>query len=422
MEKEKKTHRAWSILVACCFLMMTLGLTTTILGFFIQAVSDSMGFERSAFSLYYTLGGLAGLIAMPIWGRVVGKIGARKTVLICGTGATVFVALLGCCQTLPMFYAAGIGMGTMIVGINTLPVSVLINTWFVEKRGFAMGIAMAFSGVSGTVFSPVVSGIIQSAGWRMGYFADAALLFLFTVPIALLLIKDTPAQLGLQPYGAKQATEAEQAPQSAAEGVPAGRALKSPAFIVLAIAIVLINAVGAMLQNLSGHITNLGIDAGSAALAVSVVTLTLIFAKILLGIVNDKFGTMVAVTGSFLFLAAGCATFAFAQDFTVVLVAAVLFGLGASGLTVMAPLIVSKMFGQKDYSSIYSVIGAMGSLGLAIGVPLIALDYDVNGSYITALLVCAVVMVGSIFLIAFAIKASKRLWGKEAAEMPTQED
>lgn len=412
MEKGKETkkgmHRAWVIMIACCFLMMTLALATTIMGFFIQAVSGDLGFDRSAFSLYITLAGIAGMIAMPIWGRVAAKIGVRKMVLIAGACCSVFIALLGFCNSLPMFYIAGACMGATLVGTNVLPTSILINTWFDEKRGFAMGVAMAFSGVAGTIFSPIVSGVINGIGWQTGYFLVAVLMLVFTVPVALLLIKDSPAQMGLTPYGAKETSE--QASTEEVAGVPAGRAFKSLAFIALGLAILLINAVGGVLQNLSGHITNLGIDPASAAMAISVITFTLIFSKIVLGMINDKFGVSAATIISFALLAAGCALFAFANDFTMVLVSAVVYGLGASCLTVMAPLITGKMFGQRDYSSIYSVIGSLASLGLAIGVPLIALNYDVAGNYVVALLVCAVIMVISIFLVLYALAASKKLW------------
>ena len=90
-------------------------------------------------------------------------------------------------------------------------------------------------------------------------------------------------------------------------------------------------------------------------------------------------------------------------------------------MTVMAPLITGKMFGQRDYSSIYSVIGSLASLGLAIGVPLIALNYDIAGNYVVALLVCAVIMVVSIFLVLYALAASKKLWKSDSKQQNVQE-
>ena len=408
-----KTHRAWSILVACCFLMMTLGLSTTVLGFFIEPVSTDLGFDRSAFSLYYSIAGIAGMLSMPVWGRIFNRIGVRKSVVIAGVMTSVFMALLGVCRTLPAFYVAGAGMGLGVGAIAVLPTSVLINTWFVDKRGFAMGLAMAFSGVAGTIFSPVISAIIESAGWSVGYFVNAVLIFLFTVPVSLLLVRDNPAQYGLTAYGADKVTEQG---ETKVVGVTAKRAYLSLAFVVLALVVVLINAVGGILQSLPAHLTNVGIDATTASLIVSVVTISLIFAKIVLGTISDKFGLRVAVVGSFCVLALGCLIFAFVDGVPSAVVAAIVFGLGMSCITVLPPLITSEMFGNRDYSAIYSVVSALASLGLAIGVPVIALDYDLTGNYVIAFIVCAVIMVVSALLVLVALKSSKKLWSAEDQE------
>lgn len=408
--ENKKFHRAWVVLIGCCFLMMALALLTTCMGFFIKPVCDALGFERGAFTIYYSIAGLIGVFAMPMWGRIIPKIGIKPAVAIGGTGGAIFMFLFGFCKSLPAFYILGLFMGIMVAGITVLPTSILINTWFQEKRGLAMGIAMACSGVGGAVFSPVLQNIITSHGWQAGYMANGVGLFILTVPVALLLLKGSPAEVGLKPYGAIDDKTSSGSQQVELVGVASGTALKSGPFFALALAIVILNMVTGSIQHMPAHFANIGISAAAASGIVSIIMLTVIVSKILLGIVNDRFGSLAAVTLAFILMAIGFAGFAMFKAYGTVIIFAVFYAVGLASTTVMAPLLTGQMFGQKDYSAIYAIIGAMGSLGLALGTPLIGVVYDKTGTYTPAFYICIIAIIITFALLSYALKASKKLW------------
>jgi MFS family permease len=417
--ESKKLHRAWIILVGCCFLMMTLALLTTCMSFFLQPVSDDLGFERGAFSIYYSIAGLVGVVAMPVWGRLIPKWGIKKAVVIGGIGGALFMFLLGVCRTLPAFYATGLLMGIMIAGLTVLPTSILINTWFEEKRGMAMGIAMAFSGVGGAIFSPIISNIIETYGWQTGYMFNGALIFLFTVPIGLFLLKGNPAEVGLKPYGAQETPASEEEKKGAEDipGVPASIATKSSSLIALAVAVVILNMIASSLQHLPGHLLNTGIEAQSASFIVSLVMIIVIVSKILLGILNDRFGPIISTAGALTLMGISFLLFATISDYKLALFAAVIYGVGLAAVTVIPPLITGQMYGQKDYSAIYAIIGAMGSLGLALGTPAIGFVFDKTGSYDLAFYGCIVAIVLVLVLMVYARNSSKKLWGAPTPEL-----
>lgn len=417
--ESKKMHRAWIILIGCCFLMMTLALLTTIMSFFIQPVSDDLGFERGAFSIYYSIAGLIGVVAMPLWGRVIPKIGIKKAIVIGGTGGALFMFLLGFCKALPAFYVTGLLMGIMIAGLTVLPTSILINTWFVEKRGLAMGIAMAFSGVGGAIFSPILSNIIQTYGWQTGYMINGAAVFLFTVPVGLFLLKGSPAEVGLKPYGVKDVPETDKANKDPNDipGVPAKIATKSSSLIVLAVAVVILNMIASSIQHLPGHLTNIGIEPQSAGFIVSSVMIIVIVSKILLGIVNDRLGPIIATAGALTMMAISFLVFVMVTDYKFALIGAVLYGVGLSAVTVIPPLLTGQMYGQKDYSAIYAIIGAMGSLGLALGTPIIGFVFDKTGSYDLAFYGCIVAIAVVLVMLVYARNSSKKLWNRVKEHM-----
>lgn len=88
-----------------------------------------------------------------------------------------------------------------------MSISTLINRWFVEKKGLAMGIAFAGSGLGAMILIPITSHIIEKVNWVTAFYFLALILVAINVPVAVFLIKNRPSDIGLLPYGAKEAVE-----------------------------------------------------------------------------------------------------------------------------------------------------------------------------------------------------------------------
>ena len=409
MKTKNGLHQAWVVMIGCCFLLMALALITTGLSFFVLPVSKTLGFERGAFTIYYSLAALVGVFAMPIWGRIIPKIGIKASVAISGAGGAVFMALFSLCRSLIAFYAVGLLMGIMIAGMTMLPASILINAWFESKRGLAMGIVMACSGVGGAICSPILAWVIETYSWQAGYVVNGVAMAVLTVPTALFLLKGKPSDVGLLPYGASESADGAAQGSKELTGVSSKIAMKSPAFIMLAVAVVLLNVMASLIQHIPAHLVQVGIDATMAAGIISIYMLVVIVAKVLLGIANDRFGTGAVLITAFVLWGASFVVLAVTHGYTVAVIGAALFGLGVSVVTVMPPLLTGQMFGQRDYSAIYAIIGALSSLGLAIGTPMIGLVYDKTGSYTMAFMGCLAILVVTIFMLLAGMKSAKKL-------------
>ena len=113
----------------------------------------------------------------------------------------------------------------------------------------------------------------------------------------------------------------------------------------------------------------------------------------LLGQLYDKVGTRRATFISNGATALGLCTMLVAS-FSPALIPIVLCqGLGCAFGTVAHPIITQAIFGLKDYSTIYGIISAMGSLGGALAPVFAASVYDATGSYKGAFLAMAVALV-----------------------------
>lgn len=99
--------------IAACLIMSAMIAGTVSFGFFMDPVTNSMGFERATFSLYFSLITIVGTITLPICGRLIERFGTRPFVIFGGIWTGVAMAALSLCQSLPAFYIVGclVGLG-----------------------------------------------------------------------------------------------------------------------------------------------------------------------------------------------------------------------------------------------------------------------------------------------------------------------
>ena len=76
--------------------------------------------------------------------------------------------------------------------------STAINNWFVRRRGTALAIFVTIMGLSGPVYVPAASWLIQTYGWRTAVTALGLLFLVVPLPLSLLL-RHRPEDMGLHP-------------------------------------------------------------------------------------------------------------------------------------------------------------------------------------------------------------------------------
>jgi sugar phosphate permease len=94
--------------------------------------------------------------------------------------------------------AIGIGTGSMALVFG----AIIADRWFVTNRGLVVGIFSAASSTGQLIFLPMLAYLINHHGWRTAVFVVAAFSLLL-VPFVMWLLADSPASVGLTPYGAE---------------------------------------------------------------------------------------------------------------------------------------------------------------------------------------------------------------------------
>jgi len=388
---KKKFFYGW-IIVLCCTLLMAAGtgIFVNCIGIFVKPVTEDLGFERGPFTLYTTISSLVTMGATLFYGELYRR-DQRKIRLYVTMGAVGSVSVFigySLSSKLWHFYLLAGCYGCVATTMAGLSVTTLINNWFIDKRGFATGLAFAGSGVSAAIMTPVLTYVVENFGWRMGYRAAALGGFCVLLP-AVLLIRIKPEDKGQVPYGyekiaaaAGESTGSVVLPEQT--GLTRAEAIKTPSFYFTVLGIIFLSLSGmGMSTHAIAYFTDIGYSSGTASAAMSLVMTIMIGAKIFLGVVFDKIGPVPSaiLTGSCMLIstiAIRCAGLAPFMPF----VFSACFGFGYSTLTVPYSYLISQNFGTREFSAVYSLATTFGGLGGGFASTISGVLYDHFGSYL----------------------------------------
>jgi len=212
-----RLHFAW-IVVAVTFvvLMASAGIRATP-GVLLVPLEREFGWSRATTSSAVSLGLLLYGLIGPFCAAIAQRVGIRRT--MAGAMMTLAVAVLLATRVrapwqLVLLWGLFVGTGTGMVA--TVMGAVVVNRWFAERRGLVLGALTASTATGQLLFLPILARLAEHQGWRWAlYLVGAAAVA--TVPLVLLLVRERPADVGLEPYGARAGA----APQGPSPGNPA---------------------------------------------------------------------------------------------------------------------------------------------------------------------------------------------------------
>ncbi|QYH19954.1 MFS transporter [Corynebacterium aquatimens] len=394
--------------------------TLTGLSFFTPMVlKDFPEFTTSSFLIYYTIYGFASAFTMLAAAQLIDKLKAQGLMIIGGAIATAGLALFAFSQSLWMFYLAGLIIGVGVgLSVQYVPV-VVINRWFIEKRGTVLGAVLAGSGVGGVILGFLVPPLMGSIGWRSTMLVLAGIMAAATILPGLFMIRNNPEDQGLSPYGAPPADKMRTTAKDEWEpGLPQEQALKSPWFWVLLASLAIFGITYGMTQHLVNYLNSapwgMAVSPQLISTIVVLATVLLIPYKPALGWVVDKIGLEKALVLCFTIASIGFVIFAFARSPWVFIASMFLVAVGLATGTVTPPLIGERAFGQRDFSKLWGILGMAYPIGLSVGASLWGLIPDLTGTYFWGFV--GVPVVTAIYVIGFlvVIRRSRNLWVPEA--------
>jgi MFS family permease len=384
--------------MALCYAMFTV----FVFGTFVKPLENEFGWQRGELSFALTMTNIAVVIASPLLGFVIDRIGVRRvlipSIILMGLAVASMALLNG---NIWHFYAMYLLIP--ILGAGTLPQSYsrTIIAWFIRRRGLALGIALSGFGVGAALIPSFAQIMIDSFGWRTAYIGFAAAIFCISLPMTLLLLKETPAEMDLLPDGENGLQNTSTNKNDHNIGLSGGDAAKTkPYWLILSSFFLVGIGITSILAHLVPMLIDRGVAPATAALCMTSLGIGLIFGRILSGYLMDRYFAPYITAIFLLGLFIGIVILALGTSGGLVFVAAIFVGLATGAEISEIAYICSRYFGQKSFAQIYGMMFAAFQLGSAFGAPLMGVYYDNAGNYIGALWFIAIIVLIGTTLIA----------------------
>ena len=172
-------------------------------GVLIIPLENEFGWSRATISFAVSINLIFFGLAGPFAAAFVERFGLRRVIVVarCSAIAAGSVLTIFMDQPWQLDLLWGV-VNAAATGAISLPLAALIaNRWFVARRGLVTGILTASNATGQLIFLPVLAWLVEHYGWRYAAGTAAAVALTVVLPLALLFMRDRPADLGLAPYG-----------------------------------------------------------------------------------------------------------------------------------------------------------------------------------------------------------------------------
>jgi MFS family permease len=353
-------------------------------------------------SALYAVGtGVSALMVMTV-SRLADRWGPRTTLIMVaiafGTACFGMAFAVGSIAFF-MAFAALRALGQGSLPINS---TLLVASWFVERRGRAIAIVGLGFAASNAVLPPVSQFLIVNVGWREAYMVLGVMVWVLVLPGAIFLVRNTPEDAGLYPDGRSQPPANEPRP-SQVKGQPDKRKVfTSLTFWMLAIPLATPSFVSTALIF---HQVSIFSERGLSATVAASVFVPYAIASASCGIVGgfaaDRFGPKALfIVTMIVLLSATLMVLVIANPLMAVVYALVL---GSSGgfQRIVSGVTWAHIYGRHNLGRIQGSAMMIGITSAAIGPLPVAFLQEQTGSYSLPIVLMAALPLLAILVISF---------------------
>lgn len=354
----------------------------------IDPLIRDLGVSRTQISTSYLIGTLAGAAALPLLGNALDRYGIRRVLTaIAAVFGAVLIALSAVTEIVGLT-AGFAGIRAMGQGALTLAASTAVALWFDRRRGFALGLSTAL-GMAAISLAPVLfERLVSELGWRTAWFLEGLAVWVVVLPIALLGMRDRPADLGQHPDGVAPAAGTQTRPW----GWTRAQAARTGMFWVFSAGV----ATSSMLVTaLAFHQISLlgerGLSPAAAAANFLPQTAATLLATLGVGALVDRVAPRLLLPVSMVLLSAALLWARVADPGLSAIGLGLTIGAAAGSVQVLGQAAFPRYYGVAHVGAIRGIVTAVGVGASAVGPLLFALGRGQTGSYAGILLVSAAV-------------------------------
>ena len=204
LKSERRLHPAW---IAAAVTFFTLAATA---GFraapsvLLIPLQEAFGWSRNSISTAISVNILVYGLFSPFAAALMERFTIRKVVLVAltvvGSGAFSTIFIHSPWQLIALWgFVVGAGTGSMALVFAAS----IANRWFIERKGTVLGALTAAAATGQLIFLPGLSWLATHHGWKSVSITVACAAWVM-VPLIAIFLKESPAEMGLTPYGAPE--------------------------------------------------------------------------------------------------------------------------------------------------------------------------------------------------------------------------
>lgn len=339
-------------------------------GAFFESMSDEFGTGSAATSAVFSLTAFCYYLLGLVSGRAMDRFGPKPLLVVAAVAMLVGLSLTAAVDRLwlgYLTYGLGVGIG---VACGYVPMVALVGGWFERRRGTALGVAVAGIGVGTLVGAAIAAAAVSRYGWRTAYVGLA-------IASAVLL-------LGCAALATRPPRPAHQ-PAS----LPLGGVVRTPAFGLLYVSTLLASlALFVPFVLLPPFAESAGVPPVVGAALVGLIGLASVLGRLAIGAIADRFGLVRSYRVCFAVVAASFLIWLVATEYRLLVVFAVVLGIGYGGCIALNPAVLAQMFGVDRLGGLVGLMYTSAGIGTLIGPLAAGFLIDVTGTYRWAIAGC----------------------------------
>ncbi|HEX9579082.1 MAG TPA: MFS transporter [Myxococcales bacterium] len=202
-----RIHPAWRVAGATFLVLLVAAAIRATAGVLIVPFEREFGWSRATISAAISVNLLLYGLMGPFCAAIADRFGVRRTMAVAMSilaAALLLATLIAKPWHLVVlwgfFVGAGTGMAALVLG------ALVVTRWFTRQRGLVMGALTASTATGQLIFLPLLARVVESDGWRWSVRIVALAAFAAAV-VAILFVRESPAALGVAPYGSDQIPE-----------------------------------------------------------------------------------------------------------------------------------------------------------------------------------------------------------------------
>jgi MFS family permease len=372
-------------IVAACMLSALVGNALGLFGagvYLHEAVTANgwtTGLVSGAVTLFYVV---SALLLIPV-GSGIKRYGPRPIIALGGVALAAGVIEIGHATVPWEAYLAFLLMGIGWAGLSTTAVATTLAPWFDKHQGRATSIASLGASAGGIIGAPMLLFGIARIGFASTTIVAGAFAIAVVLPLAGLVLRNRPQDMGLFPDGLPSACAATTIDTP---NWTRRTALRTPALRTVMATF----GIGMMVQ--IGFLTHqvtllaLSVDPLAVSITVSATAVAALVGRLALARFADEIDARVTTAVALLIAAGSLGAMGLVPVPSMLIGASIVFGLTVGNVTTLSPIIVRREFGAQAFGMVFGVASCGIQFAAALGPSFYGLLHDAFGSYRPALI------------------------------------